>query len=371
MLELSPDERACKGVFLGFQYPVEIPGVSNSYFLKAALNAQRKSRGESELDAMDFLTLLKEKAALMEHRSQVPQPLGERRVLGRREEAQRDPPADDARTDVSPSWTRRIPAWTSTPFEGRRQRRQHAASRRTRHPGGDALPASPRLHRAGPCARAGRRAAFKSQATSPWPSSSKRRATAGSKEDVALLSAESESSCRTPTQPVGSLRSFDRGGRAARTAPALAAATCARPPCERFAALGFPSRRWEAWRYTDMDPIRTTSLDSGPGRHPGSRRSRRCAGAPAGGWRQLPPPGASSTGAWWTLCRSCTTFPRESVILSLDQALIEDPGSPRGASGRPRALRGQPDRPPSRRHSPATASSCTCRATSRWNVRSK
>jgi Fe-S cluster assembly ATP-binding protein len=66
ILDLAPEERACKGLFLGFQYPVEIPGVTNSYFLKAALNAQRKNRGEQELDAMEFLVLLKEKAALME-----------------------------------------------------------------------------------------------------------------------------------------------------------------------------------------------------------------------------------------------------------------------------------------------------------------
>ena len=66
ILDLAPEERACKGLFLGFQYPVEIPGVTNSYFLKAALNAQRKDRGEQELDAMEFLSILKEKAALMD-----------------------------------------------------------------------------------------------------------------------------------------------------------------------------------------------------------------------------------------------------------------------------------------------------------------
>ncbi len=55
LLELSPEERAAAGVFLGFQYPVEIPGVSNMVFLKAALNAQRKTRGEKELEAGDFL----------------------------------------------------------------------------------------------------------------------------------------------------------------------------------------------------------------------------------------------------------------------------------------------------------------------------
>jgi len=62
LLDLAPEERARDGVFLGFQYPVEIPGVSNTYFLKAALNAIRKYRGESELDAMEFLQLIRERA---------------------------------------------------------------------------------------------------------------------------------------------------------------------------------------------------------------------------------------------------------------------------------------------------------------------
>jgi len=63
---LSPEERACEGIFLAFQYPVEIPGVANTYFLKAALNAQRKHRGLDELDAMDFLALAKEKMKLVD-----------------------------------------------------------------------------------------------------------------------------------------------------------------------------------------------------------------------------------------------------------------------------------------------------------------
>src|SRR5579885_3072464 len=57
LLEMDPEERAREGVFLAFQYPVEIPGVSNMYFLKAALNQVRKHRGLEELDAMDFLNL--------------------------------------------------------------------------------------------------------------------------------------------------------------------------------------------------------------------------------------------------------------------------------------------------------------------------
>jgi Fe-S cluster assembly ATP-binding protein len=65
LLELSADERACAGVFLAFQYPVEIPGVSNMYFLRAALNSVRKARGEKDVDAIDFLALAKDKTALL------------------------------------------------------------------------------------------------------------------------------------------------------------------------------------------------------------------------------------------------------------------------------------------------------------------
>jgi Fe-S cluster assembly ATP-binding protein len=66
LLEMAPEERACEGLFMAFQYPVEIPGVGNTYFLKAALNAIRKARGLEELDAMDFLALAKEKMQLLE-----------------------------------------------------------------------------------------------------------------------------------------------------------------------------------------------------------------------------------------------------------------------------------------------------------------
>jgi len=66
LLELAPQQRAHAGIFLAFQYPVEIPGVSNVNLLKAALNALRKARGEQEVDAFDFLTLIKEKVKLVE-----------------------------------------------------------------------------------------------------------------------------------------------------------------------------------------------------------------------------------------------------------------------------------------------------------------
>jgi Fe-S cluster assembly ATP-binding protein len=66
LLALSPEDRARQGVFLAFQYPVEIPGVNNAYFLKAALNAVRKHRGLPELDAMEFMSFVREKAALLQ-----------------------------------------------------------------------------------------------------------------------------------------------------------------------------------------------------------------------------------------------------------------------------------------------------------------
>ncbi len=65
LLNLNPDERAHKGIFLAFQYPVEIPGVNNMYFLKSALNASRKYQGLTELDAMDFMQIVKNKIKLM------------------------------------------------------------------------------------------------------------------------------------------------------------------------------------------------------------------------------------------------------------------------------------------------------------------
>ncbi len=66
LLDMSPEERACEGMFLAFQYPVEIPGVNMNYFLKTALNSVRKYRGQPELDAVDFLKLVREKAKLVD-----------------------------------------------------------------------------------------------------------------------------------------------------------------------------------------------------------------------------------------------------------------------------------------------------------------
>jgi len=66
LLQMAPEERARNGVFLAFQYPIEIPGVNNTYLLKAALNAQRRARGEAEVDAFDFMRLIKDKMKVMQ-----------------------------------------------------------------------------------------------------------------------------------------------------------------------------------------------------------------------------------------------------------------------------------------------------------------
>ena len=92
LLELDPEERAREGLFLAFQYPVEIPGVNSTYFLKAALNEIRKAKGQPELDAMEFLNLVKDKIKLLELNEDLLQALGQRGFFRRRKEAQRNFP---------------------------------------------------------------------------------------------------------------------------------------------------------------------------------------------------------------------------------------------------------------------------------------
>ena len=100
LLELDPEERAREGVFLAFQYPVEIPGVNSTYFLKAALNEIRKHKGQPELDAMEFLALVKEKMKLLELQRRPAQALGQRGLFRRRKKAQRNFPDGRAGTQA-------------------------------------------------------------------------------------------------------------------------------------------------------------------------------------------------------------------------------------------------------------------------------
>ena len=108
-----PEDRARAGIFLAFQYPVEIPGVSNMYFLKAALNTVRKHRGLEELDAMDFLSLVKEKLKIMD----VDQTLLNRPVNTGFSGGEKKRNEIFQMAVLEPSWrcwTKPIPAWIST-----------------------------------------------------------------------------------------------------------------------------------------------------------------------------------------------------------------------------------------------------------------
>ena len=111
---MEPDERAAKGVFLAFQYPVEIPGVATMTFLRTALNAQRKARGEAELSTPDFMKRVREAAAKLGITPDMLRRGAQCRLLRRREEAQRDPADGAAASRGSACWTRPIPASTST-----------------------------------------------------------------------------------------------------------------------------------------------------------------------------------------------------------------------------------------------------------------
>ena len=90
LLELAPDERAREGIFLAFQYPIEVPGVSNAQFLRLAYNEKRKHLGEEELDPLEFKDLLKERAADCRDGSELYVARRQRRLFGRREKTQRD-----------------------------------------------------------------------------------------------------------------------------------------------------------------------------------------------------------------------------------------------------------------------------------------
>jgi Fe-S cluster assembly ATP-binding protein len=117
LLAMAPELRAREGVFLAFQYPVEIPGVSNAYFLKAAVNAIRKHRGQEELDAIEFLALMKQKMKMVEIESDlVNRPVNEGFSGG---EKKRNEIPDGSLDPTRAVSTRPTPAWTSMPWDRR------------------------------------------------------------------------------------------------------------------------------------------------------------------------------------------------------------------------------------------------------------
>ena len=111
---LAPEERAALGMFLAFQYPVEIPGVNNTYFLRTALNAQRKARGEAELDSMAFLKLVRQKLSVLDLKDELLHRAVNSGFSGGEKSATKSS-SWPCSNPSWPSWTKPIPASISTP----------------------------------------------------------------------------------------------------------------------------------------------------------------------------------------------------------------------------------------------------------------
>ena len=177
ILEMDPEERAAAGMFLAFQYPVEIPGVATMTFLKASLNAQRRARGEGELSTPDFMRTVREAAAKLQvDPEMLKRPLNVG-FSGRREEAHGNPADGAAAAALRPSRRDRFrPRHRCASDRGRG--RERAAGRQPRVPGDHPLPAPARLHHAGRRPRHVARAASSRRAAPTSRSNSRRTATA-------------------------------------------------------------------------------------------------------------------------------------------------------------------------------------------------
>ncbi len=249
---MKPEERAREGVFLAFQYPVEIPGVSNVYFLKNAVNAIRKHRGQPELDAIDFLQLTREKAQLVQIDEELDQAPRQRGILGRREEAQRDLPdggpragaRDPGRDGFGPRHRRPADRGLGRQRAARSPERSMIVVTHYQRLLNYIVPDFLHVLVEGQIVRSGGKelaleleergyawlekepAPARRRQRRPWKPSPKRR---------------------------GSPRTLDRGGDRSGEPAWLAARR--RAARERFEKLGFPTPKIEEWRYTSVGPI--------------------------------------------------------------------------------------------------------------------
>ncbi len=219
LLALPPEERARAGVFLAFQYPVEIPGVNNAYLLKAALNAQRRARGEPELDAFEFLKLVREQDEAHADATRASLRARQRGILRRREEAQRDPADGCCSSRSSPCSTRPTPASTSTRCEVVADGVNSAAHRRRGRCCSSPTTSGCSIHRAGPRARAGRRPHRAIRRQANWRSSSSSAATTGCRRSgdgvTARLHASSDAIAALPGAGADAAAATPRARRAA------------------------------------------------------------------------------------------------------------------------------------------------------------
>ena len=310
LLEMDPSERAAAGVFLAFQYPIEIPGVATMTFLRTAVNAVRKARGEAELSTPDFLRLVREKAQAAQDRPRDAQAPAQCRLLRRREEAQRNP-ADGAARAVALRARR-------DRFRPRHRRRAHRGRRRQRAP-----LARPRSCWSSPtisgcsttscrtgcmCCRTG---GWRALAAPSLRSSSKHRVTPNSDAAAGRLLGETLWTCRSRNSgPRPSRLILDQFVAAEKALPGARDNWCRklrRKAIEAYGTLGLPHRRIEAWKYTDLR-ARIAEV------HPlvqadgvADRRGATCRGARRATSRRFPPIVSSSSRA---ICAPiCPTSP--------------------------------------------------------------
>ena len=178
LLDLDPEERAREGLFLAFQYPVEIPGVNSTYFLKAALNEIRKHKGEPELDAIEFLALVKEKMKLLE----LSDDLLKRSVNEGFSGGEKKRNEIFQMAVLEPKLAILDETDSGLDIDALKivvERRQQAEAAGQRPTGHHPLPAAAQLHRPGFRPRAGGRPHRAHPATRSWRSNSRRRATTG------------------------------------------------------------------------------------------------------------------------------------------------------------------------------------------------
>ena len=242
---MAPEERACEGVFMAFQYPVEIAGINNAYFLKAALNAVRKYRGQQELDAVEFMQLIREKAKLLEmDQAMLSRSVNEGFSGGEKKRneifqmAVLEPrlailDETDSGLDIDA-------------LQDRLERRQRAAQPRPRDHRRHALSAAARTTSCPTSCTCCPTAASCDRAARSWRSSSRPRATAGWKPSWRE---------RRPSHDAGRRTARDAAPRRSRRFAAMPAFDAgrprrrrAKPRSTRFIERGFPTTRDEEWR---------------------------------------------------------------------------------------------------------------------------
>ena len=302
ILEMDPSERAAAGLFLAFQYPIEIPGVATMTFLKAAMNAQRKARGEAELSTPDFMRAVKDAGRDAPHRSGHAEAGAQRRLLGRREEARRDPADGAAQAEDVRARRDRFRARHRC-AEGRVGGRQRAARVRT--------------------ARCWSSPTTSGCSTTSCPTACTSSRTAGSSRAATrtlALELESQGLCRVRRRGggVGDERSHPRPARTRRAHADRAAAGAPAHGRGRAAGHGRPAdAQGRGYHYTDLKLL--LARCAGAGERRDDAASRRC--AIAGAYRDFDRQRRGAAGCRGAGGRPSSGRPTASAITTRDDML--------------------------------------------------